>query len=267
MDNQFTMKLQEWINTPSEKRDYEQGALFLLQLTNNKILYRNIARNTKRHAEFISYKIKRYLQFRLQNLTHDEVQIMQRKVDNINAEHGLDRIPASTEKKDALSETEQFRAGKRADHDTLPDEIQALFIENADIMRKMRELHLQLRNLSAQSSTCPDSDRYPFLKELIELDKRYHKNWQLYDNFSMESKGVQKGGKATAQPSTKAQVVLDEEARQQQKNVLRQINLAKGRYKKKPSEKAKESIAALYGQLTAPSDILTEELKEMGIIA
>ena len=274
MDKQFTLKLQEWMNTPAEERDYEQGALFLLQLTNNKILYRNISRDPKRHAEFLEFKIKRYLQYRLQDLTHEEVQDMQRKVDSIAAEHALDKAPSSSEEdKEALSEAAQFRAGKRADHDTLPSEIQALFVENADIMHKMRELHLQLRNLSTQSSTCPDSDRYPFLKELIELDKRYHQNWQAYDNFTPENTGSsataplgQGGGGTTSLPSAKAEVLLAEETRQQQKNILRQINLAKGRYKKQASEKLKASIADLYGQLTAPSDALSSELKELGII-
>jgi len=275
MDKQFTLKLQEWMATPAEKRDYEQGALFLLQLTNNKILYRNISRDPKRHADFIEFKINRYLQYRLQDLTHEEVQDMQRKVDSIAVEHALDKAPAATsEQGDTPStEAEQFRAGKRADHDTLPAEIQALFVENADIMRKMRELHLQLRNLSTANSTCPDSDRYPFLKELIELDKRYHRNWQAYDNFKPEqtessaTASLGQGGVATTSlPSAQAEVVINEEARQLQKNILRQINLAKGRYKKQPSEKLKASIADLYGQLTAPSDALSTELKELGII-
>lgn len=275
MDKQFTLKLQEWMATPAEKRDYEQGALFLLQLTNNKILYRNISRDPKRHADFIEFKINRYLQYRLQDLTHEEVQDMQRKVDSIAVEHALDKAPATTsEQGDTPStEAEQFRAGKRADHDTLPAEIQALFVENADIMRKMRELHLQLRNLSTANATCPDSDRYPFLKELIELDKRYHRNWQAYDNFKPEhtessaTASLEQGGVATTSlPSAQAEVVINEEARQLQKNILRQINLAKGRYKKQPSEKLKASIADLYGQLTAPSDALSTELKELGII-
>ncbi|MBO4662600.1 MAG: hypothetical protein J5630_07870, partial [Bacteroidaceae bacterium] len=237
----------------------EQGALFLLQLTNNKILYRNISRDPKRHGEFIEFKIKRYLQYRLQDLTHEEVQDMQRKVDSIAAEHALDKATSSPEgDKEALSEGEQFRAGKRADHDTLPPEVQALFVENANIMRKIREVHMQLRNLSTQASTCPDSDRYPFLKELIELDKRYHHNWQEYDNYSAAS--------PEATNSSKAEVILAEETRQEQKNILRQVNLTKGRYKKNPSAELKDKLASLYEQLTAPSDKLTAELKELGVI-
>ena len=257
MDKQFTLKLQEWLNTPADKRDLELGATLLLQLTNNKILYRNIKSNLKSHADFIEFKIKRYLQYRLQELTHDEVTAMQKQVDAIARKLALEKAP-SQKGNAPSSEAQEFRAGKRADHDTLPPEIQALYVENASLMQKMRELHLQLRMLSTQASACPDSDRYPFLKEIIELDKRYHKNWQEYDNYSTAS--------PDATNSAKAEQQLVEETRQEQKNVLRQINLAKGRYKKNPSEKLKESILSLYQQLTAPSDALTVELKQLGIL-
>ena len=50
----------------------------------------------------------------------------------------------------------------------------------------MRELHLQLRKLSEMNTTCPDSDRYPFLKELIALDKKLHENWDKYDHYVIE---------------------------------------------------------------------------------
>ena len=269
MDKQFTLKLQEWLNTPAEKRDLEVGATLLLQLTNNKILYRNIKSNLKGHADFIEFKLKRYLQYRLQELTHEEVEAMQKQVDSIVKERKLNSAP-----KPSKTQAEQFKAGKRADHDTLPAEIQALFVENASIMQKMRELHLQLRNLSTQASTCPDSDRYPFLKEIIELDKRYHKNWQAYDSFTASSDAADTGSGETAPtPAAQAdakpevgQQTLDETARLEQKNILRQINLAKGRYKKSPSEKLKDSILALYKQLTAPSDALNASLKELGIL-
>ena len=266
MDKQFTLKLQEWLNTPAEKRDLEVGATLLLQLTNNKILYRNIKSNLKGHADFIEFKLKRYLQYRLQELTHEEVEAMQKQVDSIVKERKLNSAP-----KPSKTQAEQFKAGKRADHDTLPAEIQALFVENASIMQKMRELHLQLRNLSTQASTCPDSDRYPFLKEIIELDKRYHKNWQAYDSFTATSDAADTGSGETAPTPAEAkpevsQQTLVETARLEQKNILRQINLAKGRYKKSPSEKLKDSILALYKQLTAPSDALNASLKELGIL-
>ncbi len=73
--------------------------------------------------------------------------------------------------------------GKRADHDALPDDIKAKYVENLSILQRMRELHLRLRSLSLDSATCPDSERYPFLKELISLDKKLQANWEAYDTY------------------------------------------------------------------------------------
>ena len=175
MDNRFTIKLQNWLNTPDEKKDYAAGALLLLQCTNNKVMYANIIRNPKAKAEFITGKLQRYLNFRLANATHEEVEQMQKKVDVIEK---------NTIK--PKSEFEEFKAGKRADHDQLPEEIQAKYVENLNIVHKMRELHLQLRKISTMQTTCKDSERYPFLKELIQLDKQLHENWDVYDHYIIQ---------------------------------------------------------------------------------
>ena len=250
---QFTAKMQSWLDKPKEQRDLEEGALLLLQLTNNKIMYRNISRNLASHADYIEFMLKRYLNYRLQSITHEEVKQMQTRVDLIATEHNLQSTARQSGDKSPSSE---FRAGKRADHDTLPSEIQALYVENASIMQRMRELHLKLRTLSGAEATCPDSDRYPFLKEIITLDKQYHNNWKLYDSYSVSAEAD------TSSSSAKSAIIDD--SRQQQKNIQRQINLNKGRYKKNPSEGLKEKLISLYSQLASPTYTLTEELKSLG---
>lgn len=272
MDIKFTEKVQAWLDTPAEERDYDQGAIFLLQLSNNQIMYRNLSRNTKKNAQFIEYQIRKYMKFRLADLTHAQVTEMQKAVDKIVALRHLDReetpvnvaddtdvtgedtgtvdAPESTN----VNVSSEFKAGKRADHDSLPIEIQALYVENGNIIHKMRELHMRLRSLSVENATCPDSERYPFLKELIALDKQYHKNWQVYDSWSAEK------------AAEGAEQKLIEDERQAQKNIYRQINLTKGRYKKNPTDSLKEQIASLYLQLASPVETLTAELRELGIL-
>lgn len=171
-DPQFTAKLQEWVNTPDEQKDWDEGAIMLLQLSGNKIMYHNISVNPKGKAEFIKGQLQKYLGFRLQQLTHEQVDEMQAKVEVIVKEVIKPE-----------SEFADFKAGKRADHDTLPDEIKVLYAENLDIVHRMRELHLKLRSLSLADATCPDSERYPFLKEIIALDKKLHENWDNYDHY------------------------------------------------------------------------------------
>ena len=42
MDNKFTELIKQWLETPSNQRDYSVGALYLLKLSGNQIMYRNI---------------------------------------------------------------------------------------------------------------------------------------------------------------------------------------------------------------------------------
>lgn len=385
MDNKLTEKIQSWLETPEDNRDYDLGALYLLQLSNNQIMYRNISRNAKKHAQFIEHQINKYMKFRVATLTHEQVAEMQKKVDMIISLRHLDKEETGSKEPANLTvstntevsslqnnptsmngvgfdeacrgtannhqDNKQFKAGKRLDHDSLPVEIQALYIENGNIIHKMRELHLQLRELSKENATCPDSERYPFLKELIALDKTYHKNWQIYDSWTpqaansaaqstvnteaapatteaspanTEQSSATEAATATpkaepsnaesspatteaastqteAAPSTigvnpatpdsapntsepnpaqatteQSQSVataqaaapqsLNTDERQNQKNIYRQINLTKGRYKKNPSDALKEQLAALYSQLASPTETLTLELKTLHVI-
>lgn len=192
MDKTFTDKLQAWLNQSREDRDWDEGALMLLQLTGNKIMYRNLSVNPEGKANFIEGKLQQYLEFRLAELTHEQVKEMQHTVEEIVKEH--------TEFKSDDNEAKNFKAGKRADHDTLPVEIQALYVENLDIVHRMRELHLKLRTMSTTDSTCADSDRYPFLKEFIKLDKKLHDNWNVYDHFVTKAETAES---AEAKPKAK----------------------------------------------------------------
>ena len=176
MDHNFTQQLKDWLDTPANERDFEKGALYLLKLSGNQIMYQNIIANPKGKADFIEYQLQKYYNFRVQDLTREQVTEMEQQVESIVAEH----IPLAAE-----ADTKQ--KGKREDHDLLPDEIKAKFFENLDLLRRMRELHLKLRTMSTEEAPCPDSERYPFLKELIALDKKLHSNWEEYDHYVISS--------------------------------------------------------------------------------
>ena len=114
---------------------------------------------------------------------------MQQQVDVIVAEHIS-----------LAANADEHKTGKRDDHDSLPDEIKAKYVENLSILQRMRELHLKLRSLSLDTVPCPDSERYPFLKELIDLDKKMHANWEEYDHFVASAPSA----KAAAKPKARA---------------------------------------------------------------
>ena len=179
MDHKFTELIGKWLATPETERDYTVGALYLLKLSGNQIMYKNILAQIDRRRDFVEYQLQKYYNFRVAALTREQVAEMSAQVDTIAADHALEE-DHTTEAEDSK------RLGKREDHDSLPDEIKAKFVENLSILQRMRELHLQLRKLSLDNVTCPDSERYPFLKELIALDKKLHANWEAYDHYVAE---------------------------------------------------------------------------------
>ena len=172
MDHKFTELIKTWLETPEAERDYSVGAIYLLKLSGNQILYKNIVAALDKRHDVIEYQLQKYYNFRVQALTHAQVEEMSVQVEQIVADH----IPLA-------AEADEKRTGKRADHDSLPDEIKARYVENLSLLQRMRELHLRVRSLSLDNAACPDSERYPFLKELISLDKKLHANWEAYDRY------------------------------------------------------------------------------------
>lgn len=188
--NNLTDKLQDFLDTPREDRDWNEGAILLLQLTNNTIMYRNLSINPKGKAEFIEGKLRAFLKSRREVEAHDEVLILQEQVNAI--------IENRTEFKED-NEAKEFKAGKRADHDRLPEDIQALYVENLDLVHRMRELHLRLRLLSDSTKQVLAAERKPLLDEFINLDKKLHANWDAYDHFVTKAETAE-NNKSKEQP-------------------------------------------------------------------
>ena len=166
-------KLKAWLEAKPEERDPEEGNLLLLKLSGNKVAYNMIKANYKKFASHVERQLQKYYNFRVRKITHLQVKEMESKVKKIVEEN----ISLSVKAAD-------FKKGLRPDHDSLPEEIRSLVDKNTEILVKMRNLHIKLRGLSLTDAPCPDSERYPFLKELISLDKKLHANWKKYDEYN-----------------------------------------------------------------------------------
>ena len=227
MDNQFNYKLQKWLNDDS--RTIEDGCLLLLQMENNQIHYQNLLRHPNKVAvmKYLISELQKRLTVRLANITHKEVAEMDEQVKVIVKEHF-----SYQEAKTEGTSNEEFRKGKRADHDQLPEEIQARYVENLDLLRRMREVHLKLRSLSTEQVSCPDSERYPFLKELIALDKQLHENWNVYDHYVVDE--------TVTAPATQAETETGSEAETTTEPVAPAKNAKATKSKKTTTSKAKK---------------------------
>jgi hypothetical protein len=186
-DHRFTERLGLWLKAVPDERDYAEGCTMFLQLTGRVVMYKNLL--AVHDMPRLETELQAKYDFRVRGLTHDQVSEMSAHVEKIaeSLELSVER-PSPDDSLNSKPSSLDFKRGKRPDHDTLPPEIQALYVENLSVLRRMREVHLRLRSLSLVDHPCPDSERYPFLKELIGLDKKYRGNWKAYDEYEASSK-------------------------------------------------------------------------------
>lgn len=178
LDEKFTKDLQQYLTTPRDERDYERGALLLLQLNRNRFMHERLLR--RKNWDKLEYELKKHLNIRLEGLTTREVQEMEKRE--------LPRIRLSMEaRRPILSTDKDFTGGtykgRREDHDTLPAEVQALYERNADLYFKMKQTFETLKTMEDKTAC----DRHELLTILVALDKEYRQNWNTYDTFGNEA--------------------------------------------------------------------------------
>ena len=162
----FQKKVYDWLDLPVDERNLEAGATLLLQITRNRVLHQNVVR--RKNFEKIEYVLKKYMN------------------EHKNEIPQTDAAGDDTEDEDTSNEslnplTVEMR-GKRKDHDSLPEEIQMIFVANTEKYHMMRSLHEKLK-LMSEDDKFSDEDRKPHLDELVKLDTQIREAWEKYDNF------------------------------------------------------------------------------------
>ena len=181
MDDQLTKDMQEWVQAAPSERDTAHGAELLLKFNRNQWLYRNACRFPDRYDGIVEHELRKYLRIRLDGLTQREVAQMERTVVPQAEADMQGGSPVVDTDADPSAET-QYK-GRRADHDELPDDIRALYDENADVYFRMKQVFTTLQGM-ADKQPC---DRYELLVQLKELDDRYRQNWERYDHWSADA--------------------------------------------------------------------------------
>jgi len=234
--NEFEEQVFDWLSTPASERDLELGAKLLLQISKNKILHRNVIRQSNFNK--IEFVLSTYLGDKAKDIVVETKEVDKQTV---VFEKKFNEITDKIEGK-----------GKREDHDQLPEFIQAIPEANTGIYQKMRSLQERLKILSSGTSTM--ADRLPFITELMELDRTLVANWETYDTFDLS--------KYVTKPSG---VALDIKQIQAARTYL-----SRAAAKKELTEKALEETQNRYndlildGQTVTPE--ITDKLKALGVI-
>lgn len=169
-DPKITARMKAFLEAPDNTRDFEEGARLLLIISGNKIRHAQFMRQgPDKFAAYITRRIRELYEFRIRDITHEQVTELRQKAD------------AAVE--DSEKKEQDYRSGRRPDHDSLPEEIQAAYTQTLDCIHHMRELHLKIRSLALADSPCADSEIYPFVKEIVKFDNRRLELWKKYDSF------------------------------------------------------------------------------------
>ena len=192
IDPKFTEALVAWMKKDHSSDDViREGAMLLLQLNRNRILYQQILRTPQRMTKKLEYEIQKFINMRLDGYTLQDVQKLENEVvpfvekavlQESQAEPEADILPAESAGEIRLS-------GKRPDHDSLPDDIKAIWIENAERWKKMKATHEYLKTIDAPC------DRYEYAKLLAELWKKYKADMCRYDDFKAGESTEDSNGK------------------------------------------------------------------------
>lgn len=183
MDNQFTEKVEHWLNSEhTSDAEIIEGATLMLQLNRNRILFNNIMRKPSMYVDKIEYELNKHLKIRLDGMTLDDVQTMTTEV--VPDARTIVAVPDAQviDDKGESTDDNPVIKGKRADHDSLPAEIQAKWTDNAELYKKIKKNFYQLLQLL----DAPLCDRYEILKIQKELDIKYHTNLEEYDNYKAD---------------------------------------------------------------------------------
>lgn len=167
--NDFEKKCQDWLDTPVAERSLEEGAMLMLKANRNKILYQNAI--SKKMFDKIAYELKKYLGSKF------------RQCDAVTVEKLTEEVELVTTK---IYFADAETKGKRKDHDELPQEVQDIIHVNSQRYARLRGLHERVKVLSGTGYT--PCDRFPYLKEMLQLSTEIRDAWKFYDEYKIGDK-------------------------------------------------------------------------------
>lgn len=215
-DPKFTEKLKKWFDCEHTDSNIREGALLLLQMNNNRHLYQLINFDPQGKLELLKYELQKHLNYRIEGMTIDDVRnydkavtpVLQTAVDKTSeadkiAKQLAPHLPVvESENLDSIVPSAIVAKGKRADHDQLPENIQAIWDNNCALWKKIKE-HFEA--CKAYDMSC---DRYEglhaadedFKRMLLTLKEEYYAYKQAMDVYDHAQPGDAEKQPAEEQP-------------------------------------------------------------------
>lgn len=197
IDQKFTEELSKWLSTPRDERDVVAGAELLMRITGNRQFYATAIVRPHVVHDHVEYELKKHLAIRQEGHNVETLRNLERELLAECAEEFSEEAATAepVEEQAAAEEADAYavpregpvvsspKRGRRADHDELPAEIQALYDDNATRYEQMRKVYQQLLTMS-DAEPC---DRKEHIFQLDQLVKSWAAAWEAYDNYDVTS--------------------------------------------------------------------------------
>ena len=200
MDQILTRQIEQFLSIAKPTDDQiRQGATLLLKVNPGgaRAIYNSAQVRPQSMLPWIQADLKKYLAIRKRGLERKDVagynaetvalvrETLSRVPDTV-VEHADKALKASIGKI-----PENGIRGRRADHDSLPEEIRALWENNAERWKKMRQMHTQLEVMVAKPGYQP-CDGNELCHALRQADTELRNDYRRYDTYQA---GGQTAGK------------------------------------------------------------------------
>ena len=184
-DPKITEGMVAWLRGDhSSGESIKKGAELLLRVNRNRGLYERICRNPKAGVKKLEYEISKHLNYRLQGYTIQDIENLDKEIVPqvqvaIKAASGAadGEVPVVLEPDDGSYTGYVIVKGIRPDHDSLPEDIKAIWPANAERWKKIKETYNLLLSLNAPC------DRFEHLQLLKESWYKYKDEMCRYDDF------------------------------------------------------------------------------------
>ena len=193
IDQKFTEELSKWLSTPRDERDVVAGAELLMRITGNRQFYATAIVRPHVVHDHVEYELKKHLAIRQEGHNVETLRNLEREllaecaeefgeeastVEPVEEQAGAEEADAYAVPREGPVVSSPKR-GRRADHDALPVEIQALYDDNATRYEQMRKVYQQLLTM-ADAEPC---DRKEHIFQLDQLVKAWAAAWEAYDRY------------------------------------------------------------------------------------
>ena len=189
MDKSVTNAIEAFlaIEKPTDEQ-VRQGATLLLKVDpfRSRSIYNSAMIRPQSMLKWVQADLRKFLGIRKRGIERQD--IARYNADAVRqVQETLSKVPdtvaADKDVKESLGEIpETGIRGKRPDHDSLPEEIQALWDKNAERWKKMRQLHAQLEAMIARPGyrACDGNE---LCYTLLQADNELRNDYRRYDEW------------------------------------------------------------------------------------